>query len=200
MKKLNKSSDGFTFVEVLLVLATLAVIGVAGYFVAKHVDTKKASTTTSNPSSSASSSNLPAVSTDTWTGAGSNNNWSTSANWSNGVPQSNNALIFDYGNSDINSNNDLKNLTINGITFEGGPSSSIAPLNINLTGNSVNLSDGITDRTGGGVASNLKFSVGILANQNFNIGNGGLNLTTVNLGNNNLTISGSNSSSASLNS
>lgn len=38
MKKLNKNSNGFTVIEVLLVIVTLAIIGVAGYFVAKHIE------------------------------------------------------------------------------------------------------------------------------------------------------------------
>lgn len=38
MNDLNKNSNGFTVVEVLLVIVTLAIIGGAGYFVAKHID------------------------------------------------------------------------------------------------------------------------------------------------------------------
>jgi hypothetical protein len=46
MNKLIRDNKGFSIVEGLLVLLTLAVIGVAGYFVSKHIDTKKTTTTT----------------------------------------------------------------------------------------------------------------------------------------------------------
>lgn len=50
MKRLSLKSDGFTVVEFALVIVTLAIIGVAGYFVAKHVDKNKpiAATTTAS--------------------------------------------------------------------------------------------------------------------------------------------------------
>lgn len=41
MKKLYSNVDGFSVVELLLVIVTLAIIGVAGYFVAKHIDKNK---------------------------------------------------------------------------------------------------------------------------------------------------------------
>jgi hypothetical protein len=44
--KANKNSSGFTTVEVLLALLTLAVVGTAGYFVARHVDNKPQKTST----------------------------------------------------------------------------------------------------------------------------------------------------------
>lgn len=48
MAKLNKDFKGFALVEVLLVILTLIIIGVAGYFVAKHIDKKPINTTSSN--------------------------------------------------------------------------------------------------------------------------------------------------------
>lgn len=45
MKRLTKNDRGFTVVEILLVLVTLAVIGVGGFYVAKHVNNKTASST-----------------------------------------------------------------------------------------------------------------------------------------------------------
>ncbi len=38
MSTINKNNNGFTVVEFLLVLVTIAIIGVAGFFVAKHVN------------------------------------------------------------------------------------------------------------------------------------------------------------------
>lgn len=69
MKKLRLTTDGFTAVEFLLLIVTLAIIGLAGYFVAKHMDKKttpiatattsttanksaKSTTTTTNPAAS----------------------------------------------------------------------------------------------------------------------------------------------------
>lgn len=43
MKNKINNEKGFSVVEVLLALVVLAIIGVAGYFVAKHVDNKSAS-------------------------------------------------------------------------------------------------------------------------------------------------------------
>jgi Flp pilus assembly pilin Flp len=45
MNKLNKNEHGFTAIEILLVVVTLAIIGTAGYFVAKHIDKKNTPTT-----------------------------------------------------------------------------------------------------------------------------------------------------------
>ncbi len=51
ISKLNSNIAGFTAVEFLLIVITLAVIGVSGYFVAKHVN-KKTISSTSNTTSS----------------------------------------------------------------------------------------------------------------------------------------------------
>ena len=63
MQKLNKNTKGFAVVELLLIVLTLVVIGVAGYFVAKHVDTKKkvapASQSTATSTSTTSKSSTP---------------------------------------------------------------------------------------------------------------------------------------------
>ena len=57
MSKLSTNSEGFSAVEFLLVIVTLAIIGVAGYFVAKHVDNK--TPTPPKSSTSSSSSKIP---------------------------------------------------------------------------------------------------------------------------------------------
>ena len=47
VKRLRDQSDGFTLVEAMLIVVIFAIIGVGGYFVAKHVNKKTTSTTTS---------------------------------------------------------------------------------------------------------------------------------------------------------
>jgi Tfp pilus assembly protein PilE len=49
MARLNDNRRGFTLVEIILVTFTLIVIGVAGYFVAKHNDKTTASPTSVSP-------------------------------------------------------------------------------------------------------------------------------------------------------
>ena len=41
MSRFNKNESGFSAIEIVIVVVVLAAIGIAGYFVAKHVDTKK---------------------------------------------------------------------------------------------------------------------------------------------------------------
>jgi autotransporter-associated beta strand protein len=72
----------------------------------------------------------------TWSGAGSDANWSTGANWGGTAPVSNDALIF-TGNTNLITNNDLTGLTlINGTT----PAAAIAFTNAsNVTGGAFTL-------------------------------------------------------------
>jgi hypothetical protein len=62
MKKQHLNSNGFSTVELLLVIVTLAIIGVAGYFVAKHVDKK---TPAPVAATTASTSTKPVTTTKT---------------------------------------------------------------------------------------------------------------------------------------
>jgi len=55
MAKLSKDNNGFSAVEVLLVLVTLAIIGVAGYAVARHVNNKNSVAPTVTTSTSPTS-------------------------------------------------------------------------------------------------------------------------------------------------
>lgn len=61
MVKLNKDNNGFSAIEVVLVLVTLAIVGIGSYFVAKHIDTKK--TVTSLTSTSKTSTTTPKATT-----------------------------------------------------------------------------------------------------------------------------------------
>jgi len=51
MKIINSNEQGFSPVEVLLVLITLIIIGTAGYFVAKHIDSNKTTPSTNSANS-----------------------------------------------------------------------------------------------------------------------------------------------------
>jgi hypothetical protein len=165
--------------------------------------TTKTSSTTKQPATSAPVT-TPAV-TDTWTGAGSNSNWSTASNWSNGVPATNYSLIFNLApntsSGELTSNNDLTGLTLNSLTFEGGTPNAHGDEEISLTGNPISLSNGIIDTTQADVGSSITFGVSLTSNQTFNL-NGNLGFdpasssnlasTDLNLGSNTLTITGSN--------
>jgi hypothetical protein len=59
MNKISNNENGFTFVEVLLVVLTLLIVGGAGFLVAKHIDSKKTVATTI--ASVTSATNKPAT-------------------------------------------------------------------------------------------------------------------------------------------
>ncbi len=70
-------------------------------------------------------------STYTWTGGGSNSNWSTAANWQGGVaPTSGSTLIFGTGESQLTDVNDIVGLSVAEIQIAGGYS---------ISGNAVTL-------------------------------------------------------------
>jgi autotransporter-associated beta strand protein len=73
-----------------------------------------------------------APATDIWTGLGSTKNWSTAANWSNGVPNAGDDLVFKAGAAQLSTFNDLAaGTTYNSITLQGA--------NYLLDGNSITL-------------------------------------------------------------
>lgn len=126
--------------------------------------------------------------TDTWTGNGKNNSWSTSANWTKGVPTNNDNLVFNITpkpsknpSTAIESNNDLSGLSLNSIKFIG----SRVLGGFKITGQSFNVSDGITDASPTPVVIS---SVGLTGSQDFN-SQGFTSLTLgLNLNNNDLNI------------
>jgi Tfp pilus assembly protein FimT len=67
MNTVHKDTNGFSLVELLLVLVTLAVIGVAGYFVAKHVDKKTAQPAVAAAVTTTPTTSTPAKTTPTTT-------------------------------------------------------------------------------------------------------------------------------------
>jgi autotransporter-associated beta strand protein len=69
----------------------------------------------------------------TWTGGGTDNNWSSSANWQNNqAPVSGDALVF-QGTTRINTNNDLTSTSFNSLTFNGTS-------NFTIDGNAIAIS------------------------------------------------------------
>ncbi|GAC1390964.1 MAG: hypothetical protein NVSMB46_01900 [Candidatus Saccharimonadales bacterium] len=63
MKKLHDNTDGFSAIEVLLAIVTLAVIGAAGYFVAYHQYHKTATATNRTAPSTTKTSTAPSTTT-----------------------------------------------------------------------------------------------------------------------------------------
>ncbi len=121
--------------------------------------------------------------TVTWTGSGSDANWSTGANWTEPPPLSAN-LVF-TGNSQLANNNDLSFSSISAITFDQNAGS------FTLSGNSVNLSTGITNSSTN--AQVINFGLNLVSPTNSQTFTAGANLTfngPVSLGSNALTITG----------
>src|ERR1035438_2812287 len=117
MIKTNKNNNGFTVVEVLLVLIALALIGLAGYFVAKHVNNNK---------SPANGNSIAAASTNTWTGKDNNYNWNDANNWSLGIPTNNQILEINVAKvklpvdgTEFEFQDNIPNLTIYKLVIDG---------------------------------------------------------------------------------
>ncbi|MGN6366671.1 MAG: beta strand repeat-containing protein [Phycisphaerae bacterium] len=71
--------------------------------------------------------------TDTWTGAGGDNNWTTAANWGGAVPAATDTLVFS-GSTRLNPNNNFANGTSFGnLIFNGGSGA------FSITGNRITL-------------------------------------------------------------
>lgn len=121
-------------------------------------------------------SSLKAAST--WTGSGTNNNWSTAGNWSGGLPAvTNSVMVFD-GTYSLNSNNDrvtsLYSLG-NTITFAPGAGSFVLggnALSLPASGTIVNQS--ANEQT---IANALSFGGGLTSSVYFNTGSGGIVLS-----------------------
>lgn len=77
------------------------------------------------------------LSVHTWTGGGSDQNWSTAQNWAEGAPTVGEPnVILDFPNgAPGNTNNDLTGLAVDSVVFGGG---------YNVNGNAVTLTQGFT--------------------------------------------------------
>jgi autotransporter-associated beta strand protein len=97
--------------------------------------------------------------TRTWTGAASNL-WSNPGNWSGGAPISGDALLFPSGASHLVNVNDLPaGLSIDSISFTGS--------NYSISGNSIDLANGLTDNAG---LNTLTVPLRLTADQTFKPG------------------------------
>jgi fibronectin-binding autotransporter adhesin len=75
----------------------------------------------------------------TWSGAGGDANWSTAANWGGTAPVTADVLVFS-GVTQQNNNNDIANLSLNGLRFPNG--------GFTLNGNQAALNGPVTNSAG----------------------------------------------------
>ncbi len=205
MTKKLKNEKGFSAVEFILILVIIILIGAVGYFVYKNHHKKMVAVViTKKTTVSVTPMNTAPSVIDTWTGSGTNSNWSNASNWNNGIPKTNYRLIFNLApnttNGGLNSNNDLTNLTLNSLIFEGGTPNAHGAEAISLTGDPISLSNGITDTSQADVSSTVAFNVSLTGSQTFKLnGNFGfiptsssnLASTNLDLGSNTLNLTGS---------
>jgi hypothetical protein len=164
MKKISKKLNKLLLATPLVSVASLLFIAV--------------------PGASAASST-----TDTWTGLGVNDNWSTLANWSNGIPVNGDSLVFSLNSNtpvtklpasatggtasfgyELNSNNDLTGLQLNSLTFNSDGHPANGGAYVTISGNSFSLSGGIDDEYGQYGELALDNSINLTADQTFNFG------------------------------
>lgn len=82
-----------------------------------------------------------AVAQTTWTGAGDATDWSNGDNWSNGLPGSANAAIFD---SSTGATGLFEDFVVSSITFTGAAGSDLV---IGVGGSALTINSGITNNT-----------------------------------------------------
>src|SRR6267378_1097678 len=75
----------------------------------------------------------------TWSGAGTDANWSTTANWGGTAPVNADILVFS-GTTRPNNTNDIANLSVNGLTFANN--------GFTLNGNLLSLNGALTNSAG----------------------------------------------------
>jgi hypothetical protein len=123
--------------------------------------------------------------TDTWTGGGSTANWSSTTNWSGGVPGATDTVVFSLPVVTGLPNNDLVGASVSAIDVAGGHQ---------LTGNALGLAAGLTARPGAapsdGVA--LALPVSVTASQTWTVQQGAILQVdgAVALGSSTLTVGG----------
>src|SRR5579871_5032226 len=128
--------------------------------------------------------------TNTWTGLGTDSNWSTRGNWkSNGVPVSASTTGLDFTDSAATSNNDLGTFQLNLLQFD-------VAADLTLSGNDLNfVSKGATTPVlmqNTGFAVTINNNLVLTNNLTVNLaGSGNINLNGVLSGAGSLTISGS---------
>ena len=104
--------------------------------------------------------------TDTWTGLGGDNNWSTAANWAGGIaPSAGDELVFPVGGARLSSVNDFASGTL----FK---SITIQDSGFTFTGNPIRLSNGVQTTYSSGT-STLSLPVILTANQAIDVATDG---------------------------
>ena len=147
----------------VLVLGAILIVGLNE--LKTNTTHKVSSANKASPSTATLTSAKPV--TDIWTGKGQTENWSDTGNWSAGVPLDGYSVVFNAINGVIGSNNDIKNLSLKTLTFQGGGSTGVDE--INLTGQPLTLGGGLTDNAGSAVSVDFSFSIFLSASQTFTI-------------------------------
>jgi autotransporter-associated beta strand protein len=93
--------------------------------------------------------------TRTWTGSGIDNSWGTAANWDIGAPVNNDNVAF-LGATRLSNTNNLSNLILSGIGFNGS--------GFTLGGNALTNTGGVMDNAGGNTNAII---LNLGANQSF---------------------------------
>ncbi|HUJ79293.1 MAG TPA: LamG-like jellyroll fold domain-containing protein [Nitrospiria bacterium] len=105
--------------------------------------------------------------TRTWTGGGTDNNWSTAANWGGTAPVSGDTVVFPGGAAQLSNNNDIAGATFI-ITISGS--------GYTLSGNAVTLGGNLTDSTASG-SNTINLPITLSANRTVTVTNAAETLT-----------------------
>ena len=106
------------------------------------------------------------ISTDTWNGAGADNNWSTIGNWVSGSFAANAPLVFAGTTQLASNNNSTANTEYDGITFNSGAGPFV------ITGNAINLGGDIVNNSAN--LQTINTDLAMQTNTNFNAASGDL--------------------------
>jgi autotransporter-associated beta strand protein len=108
------------------------------------------------------------ISTDTWNGAGTDNNWSTTGNWVSGSFAANAPLVFAGTTGLAPNNNSTANTEYDGITFNAGAGAFV------IGGNAINLGGDIVNNSTN--LQTINTSLTMQTNTNFNAASGDLSI------------------------
>ena len=132
--------------------------------------------------------------TGTWTGGGSDNNWSTADNWGGTVPAAGDTLVFNGTARCTNVNDWAADVSVGGITFASTAGQFL------LSGSRINLGGGVVNNASTTQRINFDMVLDVMrtlnaASGNFYLngtlsGNGGLNIAGVNNSANSIVVLG----------
>ena len=106
------------------------------------------------------------IGTDTWNGGGTDNNWSTTANWVSGSFAANAPLVFAGATQLSANNNSAANTEYSGITFNAGAGAFV------IGGNAINLAGDIVNNSAS--LQTINTNLAMQTNTNFNAASGDL--------------------------